>query len=136
MRNLQHHGTHGLTHVELRPAGHAYVRWFRYPLGPIRPDGQPERDWDWFVAIEMHGDTLWAFGAKGIPSMDEFRDVLRAAALLGAWVLAFEHRSRIHFFDLSKYHAPSSLDQGVGAVTSTDPNPTNHHPKYHHECQS
>lgn len=96
---------------------HAYVRWFRYPLGELREDGQPMRDWDWFVAIEMHaGSVLWAFGAKGMPTMDEFRDVLTAAARLGATTLAFEHRGRPHYFNLSKYQKQNKMKDATSTV--------------------
>ena len=107
MHSLNHYGENGLTCVEVRPAGHAYVRWFRYPyqlVQVLRPDGQPDCDWDWFACLEMHaGNVLWAFGAKGMPTMDEFRDILVAATRLGASQLRFEHRGRIHSFSLSKY---------------------------------
>lgn len=103
MKPLRYYGRYGFVHVEPRPGGHAFVRWFRYPLGAMREDGQPRKDWDWFCAIELHGTELWAFGAKGMPSMREFRDILRSAALLGATELTFEHREIVHRFPLTKY---------------------------------
>ena len=107
MKALRHHGRRGFVEVEPRPGGHAYVRWFRYPLGALRPDGLPKGNHDWSAALEMEGTSLSAFLARGMPSMDEFRDILDAARLLGAETLTFEHRDRPHTFHLSKQPNPT-----------------------------
>lgn len=110
MTVTRHFGRCSLVHTTWHTPEIGLMRWFRFPLGEMDAEtGQPLRDWDWFCVVERKGPDLWAYGAKGMPALREFRDVLGAAALSGATRLRFQHRWIEHTFSLSKHKPKTNM---------------------------